>query len=124
LSDDRFVCATSLSPLVHVKDLPVHISRKWMVDYLTHLSMSFDETPYMGIRKLPPAHTLAVTPKKHHLRRYFELSAEPALKLKDSREYVEAYREQLKTAIEGRLNTTYPLGVELSGGIGSSTITA
>ena len=41
LSDDRFVCATSLSPLVHLKDVPVQISRKWMVDYLTHLSTGF-----------------------------------------------------------------------------------
>ena len=124
LSDSLFVCATSLSPLVHLKDVPVQISRKWMVDYLTHLSMSFDETPYMGIHKLPPAHTLTVTPEKHHLRQYFELSAEPELKLKDSHEYVEAYREQLETAIKCRLNTTYPLGSELSGGLDSSTITA
>ena len=124
LSDDRFVCATSLSPLIHLKDVPVQISRKWMVDYLTHLSMNFDETPYIGIHKLAPAHTLTVTPEKHHLRQYFELSAEPELKLKDSREYVEAYREQLETAIKCRLNTTYPLGSELSGGLDSSTITA
>jgi len=124
LSDDRFVCATSIAPLIHLKDVPVQISRKWMVDYLTHLSMNFDETPYIGIHKLAPAHTLTVTPEKHHLRQYFELSAEPELKLKDSREYVEAYREQLETTIKCRLNTTYPLGSELSGGLDSSTITA
>ncbi len=107
-----------------LKSVPVKIREQWMVDYLTHLSMSFDQTPYEGIYKLPPAHTLTVTPEKHHLRQYFTLSAEPELKLKDSREYVDAYREQLETAIKCRLNTTYPLGSELSGGIDSSTITA
>ena len=124
LSDKLFFCATSLSALIHIKDLPIRISAQWVVDYLTHLSMSFDQTPYEGIYKLPPAHTLTVTPEKHNLRQYFTLSAEPELKLKDSREYVDAYREQLETAIKCRLNTTYPLGSELSGGIDSSTITA
>ena len=66
-----------------------------MAEYLLHLSMSFDRTPYEGIKKLPPAHCLTVTPEQMQLRQYFELSAEPALKLKDSREYVDAYREQL-----------------------------
>ena len=124
LSDDRLICATSLAPLIHVKDLTLNIREKWIVDYLTRLSMSFDETPYREIRKLPPAHTLTVTPEKHVLKQYFELSAEPELKLKDSREYVDAYREQLERAVKCRLNTTFPIGTELSGGIDSSTITA
>ncbi len=37
---------------------------------------------------------------------------------------MDAYREQLETAIKCRLATGYPLGSELSGGIDSSTITA
>lgn len=124
LSDDCFYCATSLPPLIYMDNLPFQIRKKWIVDYLSHLSMSFDRTPYDTLYKLPPAHTLRVTPEKHLLRQYFTLSAEPELKLKDSREYVEAYREQLETAIQCRLNTTFPLGSELSGGIDSSTITA
>ncbi len=124
LSDERFFCATSLKALIHLHDLPIQVSKQWIVEYLTHLSMSFDGTPYIGIRKLPPANTLTVTPGKHHLRQYFELSTEPQLKLKDSREYVDAYREQLETAIKCRLKTNYPLGSELSGGLDSSTITA
>jgi asparagine synthase (glutamine-hydrolysing) len=124
LSDNRFFCATSLNALIHIKDLPIRISTQWIVEYLTCLSMSFDGTPYEGIYKLPPAHTLSVTSRNHNLSQYFKLSAEPELKLKDSREYVDAYREQLETAIKCRLNTTYALGSELSGGLDSSTITA
>ncbi len=124
LSADRFVCATSVRPLQNLKDLSIHIREKWLVDYLTHLSMSFDRTPYEEILKLPPAHCLSVTSDNHRLRQYFTPDAEPELKLKDSREYVDAYREQLETAIKCRVDTTYALGSELSGGIDSSTITA
>jgi len=124
LSDKWFFCATSLSALIDIKDLPIEISAQWMVEYIMHMSMSFEQTPYKGIYKLPPAHTLTVTPASHTLRQYFTLSAEPELKLKNSDDYVNAYREQLESAIKCRLNTTYPLGSELSGGIDSSTITA
>jgi len=124
LSDDIFICATSLSALLPIKGLSIKIRTQWIVEYLTGLSMSFDMTPYEDVYKLPPAHILTVTKSDHTLRQYFKLSAEPELRLKDSREYVDAYREQLETSIKCRLDTTYPLGSELSGGLDSSTITA
>ena len=124
LSDDLFICASSLPPLVQSMAESIRISRQWIVDYLTSLSMSFDQTPYIGIKKLPPGHTLTVTPNRHGLRQYFSLSTEPELKLGNSSDYVDAYREQLEIAVKCRLNTTYALGSELSGGVDSSTITA
>ncbi|MDA8429937.1 MAG: asparagine synthase-related protein [Geobacteraceae bacterium] len=123
-SDDLFVCATNVSALRLVDGVPFEIDERWVAEYLLQLSMSFDRTPYLGIMKLPPAHCLTVTPHQLRLRQYFELSAEPALKLKDSRDYVAAYREQLEEAIACRLDSEYAIGCELSGGIDSSTITA
>ena len=124
LSADRFVCATTLSALIDLEGVSGEIDRQWLADYLLHLSMSFDRTPYPGLLKLPPAHCLTVTPKAQHLRPYFRLSEVPELRLKDSREYVEAYREQLEAAIKCRVATEYPLGSELSGGLDSSAVTA
>lgn len=123
-SDDVFVCATSLAAMLHLECVPIHIRPQWVAEYLVHLSMSFEDTPYKGIKKLPPAYCLTITPHQMRLRQYFELSSEPALKLKDSREYVDAYREKLETAIKCRLDSDYAIGSELSGGIDSSTITA
>lgn len=124
LSPDRFVCATTLSALLDLDGLAIEIDRKWMADYLMGISMSFDRTPYHGINKLPPAHCLTVKAKADRLQQYFRLSDVSSLKLKDSREYVDAYREQLEAAVKCRVATDYPLGSELSGGIDSSTVTA
>ena len=123
-SGDLFVCATNVSALRQVDGMPFEIDERWVAEYLLHLSMSFDRTPYLGIMKLPPAHCLTVTPRQVRLRQYFELSAEPELKLKDSRDYVAAYREVLEEAISCRLDSDYAIGSELSGGIDSSTIAA
>lgn len=122
LSPERFVCATSLAALTQPVWMNAKPDEQWICEYLCQLSMSWDRTPYQGIRKLPPAHSLSVGTKGHHLTRYFQLSAITELKLKNSRDYVEAYREHLKTAVKCRLQTDYPLGIELSGGLDSSSI--
>lgn len=123
-SDDIFVCATNVSTLRQVDGLPFDIDERWVAEYLLHLSMSFDRTPYLGIMKLPPAHSLTVTPSHMRLQQYFTLSAEPELMLANSSDYVDAYREVLEESIRCRLDSEYAIGSELSGGIDSSTITA
>jgi asparagine synthase (glutamine-hydrolysing) len=124
LSDRTFVCATNLGSLTGFDGVPADIDEAWMADYLSALSMSFDRTPYKEIRKLPPAHCLSVSANRRNLRQYANLADVQPLELKDSQEYVDAYREQLEQAILCRLDSNYPIGAELSGGIDSSTITA
>jgi asparagine synthase (glutamine-hydrolysing) len=124
LSDDSFVCATTLTAFLGLKCVPIRIRQQWVAEYLLHLSMSFEDTPYEGIKKLPPAHCLTIAGEQIQLRQYFQLSATPELKLKDSREYVEAYRNVLETSVKCRLISDYDLGSELSGGVDSSTVTA
>lgn len=124
VSDDLFVCATSLSAFRPLPGMSLEVDPQWVAEYLLQLSMSFDRTPYFGVKKLPPAHCLTITPENLRLRQYFALSAEPELRLKDSRDYVAAYREVLEEAIRCRLDSSYPIGCELSGGIDSSTIAA
>jgi asparagine synthase (glutamine-hydrolysing) len=124
LSPHRFVCATNLNALLDLEGVPVEIKEQWLAEYLLRQSMSFERTPYQGLLKLPPAHCLTVTPKTQELRQYFRLADVPELRLKDSQEYVDAYREQLEAAVKCRVETEYPLGSELSGGLDSATVTA
>lgn len=124
VTKDTFACATTLAAFKGCDTVPLSVETQWIAEYLTDLSMSFDKTPYRGVLKLPPSHSLTVTPEGTKLRKYHDLSDVPELKLKTSDDYVEAYREHLETALHCRLDSDYPLGTELSGGVDSSTITA
>jgi len=124
LSEQNFLFATTLKVFVDLKGFDLSPSKQWMAEYLTDLSMSFDKTPYQTIQKLAPGHCLIITPNKTELRQYHQLSGETSLQLNSTEEYVAAYQEQLKRAIQCRLRSDYKVGSELSGGIDSSTITA
>ncbi|HFD11891.1 MAG TPA: hypothetical protein ENJ32_05415 [Crenotrichaceae bacterium] len=124
LSEKRFIFGSHLAFFHQLECCELKPSSQWIADYLTGLSMSFTETPYPAIAKLAPAHCLTVMTKQSSVRPYFQFSTENTLKLNDSREYVDAYREQLEATIQCRVHSDYLIGSELSGGIDSSTITA
>ena len=124
LNDGFFACSSHLAALSRLPAAPITIDRQWLADFIVDLSMSFDRTPYREIKKLPPGHYLKVSRKQQKLVQYYILGEEVELKLADSREYVDLWRETLEEAIKCRLVSDYPMGCELSGGIDSSTIAA
>jgi asparagine synthase (glutamine-hydrolysing) len=77
-----------------------------------------EETFFTGVRKLPPAHSLAFGPDGLRVWRYWELEAgEPP-----PGDPADAVRELLVDAVRLRLRSDVPVGTCLSGGIDSSTI--
>lgn len=124
LSEDLFLFAGTLHVFVALEGFKPEPLRKWMAEYLVHLSMSFEGTPYQGIFKLPPGHSLRIGREGQSLRQYHRLSGETTLRLKRPEDYVAAYREELERAMRRQLRSAYPLGSESSGGLDSSTITA
>lgn len=124
LSDKHFIFSSGLNVFVELPGFEPEKSQKWMAEYLVGVSMSFTNTAYNNIKKLAPAHCLTITAERYKFRQYFQFSPETTLKLKDSHEYVDAYREQLEIAIRCRLRSEYMIGSELTGGIDSSTVTS
>ena len=91
--------------------------------------LSFDYVPaplsiYEGIHKLTAAHTLTLEEGRVDIERYWKLSYKKPASIPTEAEASEHLRELLTESVRMRLVSDVPLGVLLSGGIDSSSVTA
>lgn len=96
-----------------------------MSDYLTYLYIPAPKSAYKFIKKLLPGHTLSLPHDQGSpiLRRYWRL--EPSESgIQNRTDAIHAVRDELKSAVQAHLVSDVPVGVLLSGGIDSSTVTA
>jgi asparagine synthase (glutamine-hydrolysing) len=91
--------------------------------------LSFDYVPaphsiYEGINKLPAAHKLVLEDGRVDVARYWKLDYQTVTPVPSERDAAEQLQELLADAVRLRLVSDVPLGVLLSGGVDSSTVTA
>lgn len=94
-------------------------------DYFTFLYVPCPRTAFAGVRQLPPAHTLTydLDTQRVSVQRYWDVR-EAAAELDEPGSYRDAMRELLEDAVRRQLVSDVPVGVFLSGGIDSATLTA
>ena len=97
--------------------------------YLAQLLISWPayhgpQTIDLDIQRLPPSHAITITPKGSRVWRYWRLEDTPELRLPTREDYVEGFLEVYDKAIRCRLRSHRPVGVTLSGGLDSGSVTA
>jgi asparagine synthase (glutamine-hydrolysing) len=82
-------------------------------------------TSFADIARVPPAHTLrcSMSSPAERVEEYWSLTLSDELRLRDAREYVDAYVSVLETVVGDRLRDA-PVGILLSGGVDSSSVAA
>jgi asparagine synthase (glutamine-hydrolysing) len=105
------------------------LNRAALPDFLANHAPSGDATLFAGIKRLPPGHTLTWQDGRISIREYWDIHFAdalpgPAAGSAAEGALIEEYRERLTEAIRLRLMSDVPLGMFLSGGIDSATITA
>lgn len=83
-----------------------------------------DETIDLDIHRLPPAHAMAITPEQTAIWQYWRLEDTPTLHLPTFDEYVAGFLEVYGAAVNGRLRSSRPVAVTLSGGLDSGSVAA
>ena len=78
----------------------------------------------LDIQRLSPAHAMTVTPQSTRVWRYWRLEDTPELRLPSREAYVEGFLEIYDRAVRDRLRSHRPVGVTLSGGLDSGSVTA
>ena len=94
-------------------------------EYLTFQYVPSPMTAFVGIQKLPPAHSAVVSRSGHiDIRKYFELPPPSAVRAQPIEALCEELVAQLREATRLRMVSDVPLGAFLSGGVDSSAVVA
>jgi asparagine synthase (glutamine-hydrolysing) len=116
-SSQRAVVALGLSP--------IELDELYLAQYLISWPAYHGErTAASAARRLPPAHTLTVTPEGAHTRLYRRLEDQPVARMKTRDQYVTRLRDTFSQAVSTRLRTSGPVGVAVSGGLDSTAVAA
>ena len=88
--------------MVGLDDVPKAINRDRVFDFLVGETEWVDTTStfFAKVDRLPPAHTMTVSPTDQRVRRYWHLPEPELLRLGSDAEYEEATREVLDLAVE------------------------
>src|SRR5688572_2722207 len=122
--DGRLYFASEIKSILASGVVRPQLNLNALPDYLANHAPSGDETLFAGIRRLAPGHTLTWRNGAIRITRYWDLDLNASQETGSERELVAEYRDRLREAVRLRLMADVPLGVFLSGGIDSATITA
>ncbi len=122
-ADQRvFIFGSELQQLFEGADIPCEPNEGMIGEYLANAITSREETLYQGILRLPPAHCLRVQDGRLQLSRYWNIDAARSIRYRSDAEYAEHFLEIFTQAVKCRLRSHTCVGVELSGGLDSSSV--
>ncbi|MEM8808780.1 MAG: lasso peptide isopeptide bond-forming cyclase [Cyanobacteria bacterium P01_G01_bin.38] len=122
-ADHSFSFASEIKALLALPQIPHRINEVRLGDYLALMMNDKTITSYCDILRLPPAHSLLVSPSELKLWSYWSLNPDYELKLDSDEAYAEAFQKIFTEAVRCRLRSAFSLGAHLSGGLDSSSIT-
>jgi asparagine synthase (glutamine-hydrolysing) len=123
LDDGMFAFASEIKSLLQVPGVAQELDTAALAEYLRHGYVLTPRTIFRHVHKVPPAHSVTVTPNGPDIRRYWEvpLGASKAVTEAQAGEELDAL---LKETVGLHLAADVPIGVFLSGGVDSSSVVA
>ena len=117
-----FAFSSSRRALLKLDLPPVKIDELYLAQILVSWPGYHGErTIHNQLKRLPPAHTVTVTPEGLNVRHYWRLEDTPRLLL-PRKDYIPAFLEIFDSAVRSRLRCDGPVGATLSGGLDSSSV--
>jgi len=121
-----FAFASEPRAILVLPQTPYRINEGRIADFLVSELEGIDKTStfFEEVYRLPPAHTVSVTPEGVTQRRYWSLEPGAELRLKSDAAYAEAFLDVFTEAVRCRLRSAGPVGSMLSGGMDSGSVVA
>lgn len=122
VEEDRVLFATDVAQILAAPGVPSRLYSPMVAAYLAGNFEDLTHTMYEGIRALPPAHAMTVTPDGVRTWEYWTLDPTARIRYEDDRDYVAHFRALFTEAVRARLRSAHPVGLMLSGGLDSGSI--
>ncbi|MCW8132900.1 MAG: asparagine synthase (glutamine-hydrolyzing) [Planctomycetota bacterium] len=122
LDKSAFHFATELPALLSLPGLTLAPNEGMVAEYLACRITSHAETLYANVLRLPPGHLLCLDDGGAVLRRFWQPDPKKTLRYQDPREYAEHFQALFEEAVRARLRSTTDIGIQLSGGLDSSSV--
>jgi asparagine synthase (glutamine-hydrolysing) len=123
-SDGNLYFASEIKALLEAGAVKPELNFNALPDQMANHGTSGDDTLFVGIKRLPPGHTMVWKDGRIDIREFWDLKFEPKHEPRSDADYIEEWRDTFRHAVELRLMADVPLGMFLSGGIDSSAIAA
>jgi len=117
-----FAFASEIKALFCVPEVPREINEPEIAYYVESAYGDPTVTAYRNIHCLPAARTMTIDARGVNIRRYWALDPTRTIHYETDEEYEQAFRELFTEAVRCRLRSAFPIGVELSGGLDSSSV--
>ncbi len=117
-----FAFASEIKGLLALPEVPRRLNELQLAYYLEARLDDCAMTFYDGIVRLPAATYLRVGVPALSASSYWTLPSSAELRLRDDREYADAFKELFTAAVTSRVRSAFPVGATLSGGLDSSSI--
>ncbi len=127
LARDLFVFGEEAKVVLAHSAVPCELNETAAAAYL---GLSFNDTMdpnrtfFRSVERLPGGCSLEITPDGVQRRRYWQPETAPEIRFRSDDEYVEAFIEVLREAVQCRVRDAESVGVLLSGGLDSSSVVA
>lgn len=121
---DRFLFATEIKQLLAAPGVSGRLREASIAAHLAGNFNGLERTVYEDVQALAPAHALIATDSSVHTWRYWDLDPDARITYDDERDYLDHFRSLFAEAVQARIQSTYPVGVFLSGGLDSGSVAA
>jgi len=119
-----FAFASDACALLALPWTAKQLNLDFVAEMLALEPLDIEDTFWKGIRRLPPAHRLAVSAEGCSLARYWRPRLDTSLPCRGPDEYAEYYRHLLFDVVRRMGRSSGPVACEVSGGLDSSALFA
>jgi len=117
-----FYWASEIPPFFEHEAVSRRPNEAMIAEFLSSMVVTNAETLYEGISRLEPAHVLIVRPNQIETRRYWTFDSQRRIEYANDDDYAQHFLELFAKAVNCRLRSHRPIGLELSGGLDSSSV--